>query len=71
MKCFRGDATVVAHFMEFCAKKICRYNYDENGNTRGKVELIPKYERLRWSITPELNVIWPVILAYLSFVYYY
>ncbi|EFO22446.2 hypothetical protein LOAG_06041 [Loa loa] len=52
-----GDAAVVAHFMEFCTiKTLCEYNYDENGSTCGKVELIPKYDRLRWHITPELNV---------------
>ncbi|VBB32584.1 unnamed protein product, partial [Acanthocheilonema viteae] len=51
-----GDAAVVAHLMEFCAiKTICEYNYDENGNTYGTVESIPKYDRLQWDITPELN----------------
>ncbi|VDM08500.1 unnamed protein product [Wuchereria bancrofti] len=51
-----GDAAVVAHLMEFCAiKTVCEYNYDENGNTRGQVESIPKYDRLRWHITSELN----------------
>ncbi|VDK83269.1 unnamed protein product [Litomosoides sigmodontis] len=52
-----GDAAVVAHLMEFCAiKTLCEYNYDENGNTRGEVRSIPKYDRLRWHITPELNM---------------
>lgn len=64
MECFRGDASVVAHLMEFCAiKTICENNYDENGNTRGKIGLIPKHDRLRWHITPELNVICFLILV--------
>ncbi|CAG9533273.1 unnamed protein product [Cercopithifilaria johnstoni] len=51
-----GDAAVVAHLMEFCARKtVCEYSYDKNGNTCGKVGSIPKYDRLRWNITPELK----------------
>ncbi|KAM3719925.1 Carnitine O-palmitoyltransferase 1, liver isoform [Dirofilaria immitis] len=51
-----GDAAVPAHFMEFCViKSVCENLYDENGNTSGEVESIPKFDRLRWHITPELN----------------
>ncbi|MCP9261198.1 Carnitine palmitoyltransferase 1A (Liver) [Dirofilaria immitis] len=54
-----GDAAVPAHFMEFCViKSVCENLYDENGNTSGEVESIPKFDRLRWHITPELNK-WP------------
>lgn len=43
--------------MEFCATKdIGECGYDESGNTIGVVEQVPKYDRLRWTITPELNV---------------
>ncbi|VDK50245.1 unnamed protein product [Gongylonema pulchrum] len=42
--------------MEFCAiKDMCECGYDKYGNALGEVEQIPKYDRLRWNITPELN----------------
>lgn len=47
----RGDAAVIAHFMEFMLlKDIMQMGYDENGNCKGEPAVCLKPERLKWEI---------------------